>query len=422
MQISVSLPLSSKRIKGNIMKFKLSENAKKAVMLGGMCAISYLAVYIVRNILGTVTPQMIESRSFTTEQIGTLSSIYFITYAVGQLINGMIGDKIKAKYMISFGLVFAGICNLIFSFTYKTPTVAFVAYAAMGFFLSMIYGPMTRLVAENVELKYATRCSIGYMFSSFLGSPMAGILAMFLSWQMVFNVGSALLLVMGAIALTVFTSFERKGLITQKPRQKQEGKAGGIKLLIRRQIIKFTFVSILTGVVRTTVVFWMPTYFTQRLGFSTKMSAGIFTVATFLISMSAFIAITTYERLKRNMDLTLLLGFSSASVCFTLVFLVKVPVLNVVLLVLSIISSNCAASMMFSRYCPSLADTGMVSTATGFLDFMSYMAASASSTLFANAVNTIGWNKLILVWILLMLVGVAISVPAVRKQIIEKRP
>ena len=34
------------------MKFKLSENAKKAVMLGGMCAISYLAVYIVRNILG----------------------------------------------------------------------------------------------------------------------------------------------------------------------------------------------------------------------------------------------------------------------------------------------------------------------------------------------------------------------------------
>ena len=77
--------------------------------------------------------------------------------------------------------------------------------------------------------------------------------------------------------------------------------------------------------------------------------------------------------------------------------------------------------MMFSRYCPSLADTGMVSTATGFLDFMSYMGASAASTLFANAVNTICWNKLILIWILLMLVGVAISVPAVRKQITEKR-
>lgn len=400
---------------------KLSKNAKKAVMLGGMCAISYLAVYIVRNILGTVTPQMIESGSFTTEQIGTLSSVYFVTYAVGQLINGMIGDKIKAKYMISFGLIFAGICNLIFSFTYKTPTVAFVAYAAMGFFLSMIYGPMTRLVAENVELVYATRCSIGYMFSSFFGSPMAGMLAMFLSWQSVFNVGSALLLIMGAIALTVFTGFERKGLISQKPREKQEGKTGGIKLLIRRQIIKFTFVSLLTGVVRTTVVFWMPTYFSQRLGFSTKASAGIFTATTFLISMSVFIAITLYERLKRNVNLTLLVGFASAALFFTMVFLVKSPVINVVCLVVAIVSSNCSASMMFSRYCPSLADTGMVSTATGYLDFISYMSASASSTLFANSVNTIGWNNLILIWVALMLVGVGISIPDIKKQIIEKR-
>lgn len=39
-----------------MMKLNLSANAKKAVMLGGMCAISYLAVYIVRNMLGTVTP------------------------------------------------------------------------------------------------------------------------------------------------------------------------------------------------------------------------------------------------------------------------------------------------------------------------------------------------------------------------------
>jgi len=67
--------------------------------------------------------------------------------------------------------------------------------------------------------------------------------------------------------------------------------------------------------------------------------------------------------------------------------------------------------MLWSRYCPSLRDTGMVSGATGFLDFMSYMAASVSSTLFANAVSDIGWGGLIFVWLLLMLVGVAICLP-----------
>ena len=78
---------------------KISPAAKKAVMIGGVCSISYLAVYIARNILGAVSPQMIQKNVLTTETIGALSSVYFICYAIGQLINGAIGDKIKTKYM-----------------------------------------------------------------------------------------------------------------------------------------------------------------------------------------------------------------------------------------------------------------------------------------------------------------------------------
>ena len=92
----------------------LSTEAKKAVVIGSMCSLSYLAVYVAKNVLSASSPQMVESGVFTNEQIGTLSSVYFITYAVGQLINGAIGDKIKAKYMMSVGLACAGICNLLF--------------------------------------------------------------------------------------------------------------------------------------------------------------------------------------------------------------------------------------------------------------------------------------------------------------------
>ena len=111
------------------------------------------------------------------------------------------------------------------------------------------------------------------------------------------------------------------------------------------------------------------------------------------------------------MDLTILLMFSSSSLCFTAVFFLNVPVLNIIFIVLGIMSSNGAASMLWSRYCPSLRDTGMVSSATGFLDFISYMAASASSTLFANAVTDIGWGNLILIWVGLMVIGVCASLP-----------
>ena len=78
---------------------------------------------------------------------------------------------------------------------------------------------------------------------------------------------------------------------------------------------------------------------------------------------------------------------------------------------LSILSSNCAASVLWSIYCPSLRDTGVVSSATGFLDFVSYTGAAVANLLFANAINVIGWSNLILVWLGLMVLGVIVCLP-----------
>ncbi|MBQ8893481.1 MAG: MFS transporter [Clostridia bacterium] len=390
---------------------KISTSAKNAILIGGTCSVSYLAVYVARNILSAISPQMIEDGIFTTGSIGTLSSVYFITYAVGQLINGIIGDKIKAKYMISFGLILAGISNLVFTYGAGSLAVAYTAYALTGFFLAMIYGPMTKVVAENTEPVYATRCSLGYTFASFFGSPAAGALAAVLAWQGVFNVSSIMLILMGGVAFLVFLLLEKKGIVQYGQYQKPKGSGGGIQLLLQHQIVKYTLVSVLTGVVRTTVVFWLPTYIAQFLGFSAERSAMIFTVSTFVISLTTFVAIFVYERLGSNMDLTVLLFFAASAVCFLLVFLIRQPALNIIFMVLAIMAADAAATMLWSRYCPSLRDTGMVSGATGFLDFMSYMAASVSSTLFANAVSAIGWENLILIWLGLMMLGVIVALP-----------
>lgn len=396
---------------------------RNALLLGSLCAVSYLAVYIARNVLGTVSPQMIEGGVFTEEQIGTLSSLYFITYAIGQLINGVIGDKIKAKYMISFGLILAGISGVLFSLTASAPLTPYIAYGLTGFFLSMIYGPMTKVVSENIAPVYVARCSLGYTFASFFGSPLAGVLAMFLTWQGVFAASNAALIGMGVVCFAIFCMFERKGIVTygqyQPPKRKQDGtKTDGIKLLVEKGIIRYTLISVLTGVVRTTVVFWLPTYISQHLGFSAETSALLFTVSTLVISLSAFIAVFLYERLGHNMTRTMLVAFIASAVSFAVVYVLKTPVLNVGFMILAILSSNVAASMLWSYYCPSLRDTGMVSGATGFLDFVSYMAASASSALFANAVSDIGWSGLILIWAGLMVAGVLVSLPWRRRDTI----
>lgn len=390
------------------MSFIKNSKVRNAIFIGTLCSCSYLGIYFARNILSAVTPQIIEGGKYTTEYIGSLSSVFFFLYGCGQLVNGVIGEKIKARYMISFGLIFAGICNVVFPFLLDFSLSLHIVYGMIGFFLSMIYAPMTKVVAENMNLVYATRCSLGYTFASFFGSPLAGVAATLLVWQSVFYVGSAALILMGVLCFAFFLFFEKKGIIQYNQYVPQKGK--GIKVLLENSIIKFTLISIITGVVRTTVVFWMPTYISQYLGFSSRQAAGIFTVASLVISMSAFVAIFLYERLHRKMDLTIFIFFAAAAVFFLLLYFVKVPFLNIAFFTLAVMAADSAATMVWSRYCPSLRDTGMVSTATGFLDFVSYMAAAASTNIFAGAVTVIGWENLILVWFGLMAFGVVVSV------------
>ena len=78
---------------------KISQKAKEAILLGGTCAVTYLMVYVTRNVLGTVSNQMVGQGIFDKEFVGTLSSVFFISYAVGQLVNGTIGNYIKSKYI-----------------------------------------------------------------------------------------------------------------------------------------------------------------------------------------------------------------------------------------------------------------------------------------------------------------------------------
>ncbi len=393
---------------------KISANAKKAIYIATICSISYFAVYVARNALSAATPQMLAA-GYTESYIGAVSSLFFVFYAVGQLINGWIGDRIKAKWMIGGGLLFAAVPNAVFPYLGAYPTLAMITFSLSGFFLSMLYAPMTKVISENAEPIHAERCCIGLTFASFFGSPAAGILASLFIWQSVFTVGSALMALMAVLTVVIFFFFERRGFVKYGQYQPREKSGGNIRQLFKLEIVKYSLVAILTGIVRTSVVFWLPTYIAQYLSFTETQATAIFTVCTIAISFTTFIAVFVYVLLGRNMNKTLLLMFVLSAVFFLLTYLVSIPVLNVIFLVLAIMGSNAATTILWSCYCPSLRDTGMVSSVTGFLDFLSYMAAAAANIIFANAVTAIGWSNLLLVWLGLGIVAIFVALPYKKK-------
>jgi sugar phosphate permease len=218
---------------------------------------------------------------------------------------------------------------------------------------------------------------------------------------------------MAVVLFTSFTVFEHKGIITygRFKRTQKVGAKGNLKMLLDRHIVKFSLVSILTGVVRTSVMFWLPTYFAERLEMGGERATLTYTVATLFISCGSFIVIFLYEKIGHDLDKTLLIMFSAAALFFALTYFVTMPYVNVVLIVLAIMASNGAATMLWSRYCPSLRDTGIVSGVTGFLDFLSYMAAGTMDLVTTHIVNGVAWSGMMLVCLGFMVVGIVISLP-----------
>lgn len=262
----------------------------------------------------------------------------------------------------------------------------------------------------------ATRCSIGYTFASLFGSPAAGVLATLFVWQTTFYSSSFFLILMAAIVAISFTTLEKRGVIKYNAYDKTDKVRIDVKLLVRREIIKFTIVSVLTGIIRTSVVFWLPTYISQYLNFSAKESASIYTVVTLIISLTAFFAIYIYERLGRRRDLSMLLYFIVSGVAFLLCYFISSPFINIAFMVIAIMAANSAATILWSVYCPSMYDTGLVSTVTGFLDFASYMAAALANVLFANAATSIGWKNLLLVWTGIIVLGIINTVLPIKRK------
>lgn len=393
---------------------------RKAISMGAVCALSYLACYFARNLLSAVTPHMLES-GFTVEFIGLMSTACMLSYAAGQLINGFIGDHVPTKFMVSGGLCFSGVCNLLLHLS-SSEGVMLSAYALSGFFLSMIYAPIVKLVAENTLPRYASRCCLGFTFASLFGTPLAGLAAVVFQWRTAFLVCAVTLLIMGAGCFLFLSLLESKGYIARRQLKKGEKTPGvSLRKLLEHDFARFCFISVLTGIVRTSVMFWVPTYLAQNLGYTSDEAAQLFMGISLVYSMSPWLNnLVVYDiLLRRNMYLMLTLSFGGSAAFFILMLVTGagMTVVNMAVLVLALIACGGASSMLYSVYCPGLKATGSVSSATGFIDFLSYAAAALANLLFANAIETIGWSNLIIVWAALMAVGCLIVLPVRRKTI-----
>lgn len=152
--------------------------------------VTYASFYLCRVNISIAMPKIMEEYGLTKSEMGLILSSLFLLYAIGQFINGQLGDKLNSRKIITLGLLSSAILNIIFGFNTGILIIMVIIWGLNGYFQSMGWGPTVKAMANWFPAKIRGRISgllgtsyiIGGAFSWFL----AGTIIKYFNWRYVF--------------------------------------------------------------------------------------------------------------------------------------------------------------------------------------------------------------------------------------------
>ena len=164
---------------------------------------AYASYYLCRVNFAVAQPLILrEFPSWTSAQIGLIPSTYAAFYAIGQIVNGTLGERFGARRMMTAALLIAASTNLLFAFTTSANGMRLL-WAINGWGQSAGWSLMVHTLSNwNTSDRRGTligRLSTCYTVGNVLSWLLAGFLCDAVGWRAAFWVPSMILFPMAVV-------------------------------------------------------------------------------------------------------------------------------------------------------------------------------------------------------------------------------
>ena len=376
--------------------------------------LAYASAYIGRYNYSAVMGAITAENSLSLSAAGAVSTGYFICYAVGQIVFGLLSQSVSPYAMILIGLCGSGLCNL--------GAGAFPAsfmgllWGANGLFQAMIWPPIVRLFAESMPLERQKRACVSINSTTPAGTlaayALSAVLLQFADWHHVFFSCGGLLLGMAAVFWLGTAPLRRATSYSPQPKfQKQKGTGNGPAALLAAGLGAMLLPVLLHGGLKDGVTNWVPSMIQSNFGISPAFSAAV-AMALPLVNLSgAYLSGWLNEHCIHNELKTAGVLFALASVCLlALPLAVHTSLLLAVLLLAVTTASMLGVNTMFINVIPVKAGRhGGASMLSGTLNAVTYLGAAAATWGIGAAAEGCGWNAVFLLWLVMAMLALLVS-------------
>lgn len=389
-----------------------------AKWIAWLCTLVYFASYVMRINFTVMLVKICSEMQVDKIDLAVVVTGLTVAYGVGQIVSGLIGDRIKPQHLLTCGLCLAGVCNLIMSLCSYIPLMT-VVWCVNGFAHALLWPPMVRLMSTYLtdeEYGYAAvRVSWGSSIATILLYLACPMLLGVMSWRSIL----AACAVVGLVIAAIWTFSAKK--LFKVPQQKKGAvsteKKQGIPLphYVVLPIVLIMLGIIAQGVLRDGVTNWMPSYLLETFGLPEEQAI----IVTVILAVFSMISFATFDfvhrKLLRNEVFCSAVIFAGAAVCAVVLYLVSgtSSMAASALLMALIVACMHGINLMLITVVPKrFAKSGRVSTYSGLLNACTYVGAALSTYGFAALADGYGWQFTILTWVAVAAFGCVICLIA----------
>lgn len=394
------------------MNKRVMADRRRVAGLFMLCWLVYFSSYLGRLNFSGVMSQMIHENLFDKSHAGLINTVFFITYALGQLINGILGDRCSPRSMLFIGCMGAGVCNILGGMATEFSYILLLR-ACNGYFMAMLWPPIIRVFAEMLAPDDMVRCSIHMSSAVAAGNLAAYLLASAMlnvqGWQAAFWVPGLWMVIMGILWFFAFGSMQKycrtNGRIIENDaaaNHAPEGKPALSfwKMLAIPGVLMCIVPVIMNGVLKDGVTSWIPTYITEVFGLKPAFAVLVTTLLPIVNLSGAAAAQWVYNKISKNelrasalffalasAALGALMLWGKTSVIFTLMLfaLITASMLAISTLIVSILP------LRFERY-------GRASSLSGAMNAIAYLGSAAAAAAIGFLSERFGWGATIFSW------------------------
>lgn len=383
---------------------------KDAKQLTLLCAAAYFVSYLTRVNFAAVIAAIIQAGDIDKASAGLVTTLGFITYGVGQLISGWLGDRINPKKLMVIGFATTVAMNLLIPFC---PSGAWmcIVWAFNGFAQSFMWPPMVKIMSSAMNSDdYNKGCVVvswGSTIATILIYLVSPVIIKFAGWRTVFFVYGAVAVLISSVWYAKITVIEKKCEIVYPMHQKSKnGSKMAIKISVPLLIIVMLTI-MLQGSLRDGVTTWVPTFVSESFNLGSEISILSSVIIPLFSLASLQLTGIIYNKLgKKPFKSSGLFFICAVTAAVLLVFFKGSSVILTVAMSALIVACMHGINLILVCFLPAaLADDDNVSTLSGLLNFMTYVGSAASTYGFALLSESFGWNGTVVSWLVITVLG-----------------